>query len=326
MINEIIPISIFQNVIFEYCNGDEQIILKSLYYNDKLEIMDLYDVDYDVLVNLTDKTLKKYPKLKKLDITNKYFISNIDHLKFLKCLSINNLKNFDIGFLNLRELHIKSVPLINGCITDKHIKQLTNLKILDISNNHDITNESIKYLDLVKLNITNCDKITDEGIKHMINLKILNISGCKNLITDKGIKHLYLDELVFLSNIYITDYGIKHMDLLCLQVNDNITNNGIKHMTNLKKLSVFYNNLIGDEGIKNMNLKILSISHNNKITDNGIKHMQFHELYLNSNKIITDEGIKNSIDTMKIIDIRYTKHITNKYIQHMNLEKIYTLL
>ena len=150
MIDKIIPISIFQNVIFKYCSGDEQIILKGLYYNDKLEITNLYDVDYDVLQKLSNETLKQYSKLKKLDISRNIIITNIDHLKNLKCLDISGYHKIDyesIKYLDLYELHIK----FNYNIQDYHIENMVNLKILDISYGNYITNDGIKHMNLDKL-------------------------------------------------------------------------------------------------------------------------------------------------------------------------------
>ena len=59
-----------------------------------------------------------------------------------------------------------------------------------------------------------------------------------------------------------------NLHTLCIVSNDNITDEGIKHMTYLRELNTSYNN-ITNNGIKNMNLQILYASLTRKITDEG---------------------------------------------------------
>ena len=185
MIDAIIPFDIFQNVILDFCNSTEQLLLKQIFYDEKLEITNLLGIE-----NLTDEMLKKYPKVKYLDCTN-------------------------------------------NAITDKGIKY-TNLKSLIIYNNSKITDDGIKHMtDLEELYIHDNKKISDKGIKKM-DLKILDASFTN--ISNEGIKHMHLEVLYANCNSNITDEGIKHMDLKILYAygNHNITKKGIRHMTDCK--------------------------------------------------------------------------------------------
>lgn len=156
-------------------------------------------------------------------------------------------------------------------------------------------------------------KLTDESVMLFSNLKKLSISayrfdGDGNIVTN-----LDYDQ----SMIYpeITDKGLQNLNLEILEIiwNDNITDNGIKHM-NLKHL--MSNQNITDEGIKNMNLDILFLNNNN-ITNEGIKHMNLKTLTLGCFSNITDDAIKNM--KLKNLTLFDTNNITNDGIKNMNL-------
>ena len=132
--------------MFEYCDGNDQIKLKKLYYNGCLEITDLYNVANNIKHNLCDNDLKYFKKLKKLDA------------------SCSNEKITDDGIRNMN-LHTLDASF-NSKITDDGIKNM-NLHTLNARKNSKITDEGIKNMNLRTLNARGNSKITDEGIKNM---------------------------------------------------------------------------------------------------------------------------------------------------------------
>jgi len=58
MVDRKTPLEVFQNIVFEYCDGHDQIKLKNLYYDDRLEITDLFNVENNIKNNLCDSDLK----------------------------------------------------------------------------------------------------------------------------------------------------------------------------------------------------------------------------------------------------------------------------
>ena len=97
-------------------------------------------------------------------------------------------------------------------IDDKILLKYENIKILNICNNKNVTNEGIKNL----VNLTHLDcrltKITDEGIKNLVDLTHLNCFATK--ITDEGIKNLV--NLTYLDCRYrnLGNEGIKNLKYL----------------------------------------------------------------------------------------------------------------
>ena len=76
MFEQTMPFEIIQNVLFEYCNGDDQMHLKKLYYDDKLEITDLFNIDDNIKKTLCDESLKLFKNLKRLDVNGNKYITN----------------------------------------------------------------------------------------------------------------------------------------------------------------------------------------------------------------------------------------------------------
>src|SRR5438445_107159 len=83
-----------------------------------------------------------------------------------------------------------------------------------------------------------------------------------------------------------------------------LSNNILKNYKYIKKIFIYDNNNITDEGISHMNLHTLYTHTKSKITDNGIKNMDLHTLYTSSNNI-TDDGIKHM---MHLKNIRLCKY------------------
>jgi hypothetical protein len=71
--------------------------------------------------------------------------------------------------------------------------------------------------------------------------------------------------------------------------------NNFSKIINITNLNLEYNNMITNEGIKNMiHMQTLNLKNNNTITNEGIKNMiQMQTLNLEHNSTITNEGIIN---------------------------------
>lgn len=159
-----------------------------------------------------------------------------------------------------QKIKIYNLDNFNYKLTDDIIKNYPNLKYLRLENRYkgsnEITDKSIKYLSKLRvLNLSSNHIITDEGIKNLINLKSLNLYLNEN-ITDEGIKNL------------------SKLEMLDISGNMNITNYGIQNLLNLKELHLIKNSIITDDGIKKLyNLEILDLWRSKKITDEGIKNL-----------------------------------------------------
>ena len=127
-------------------------------------------------------------------------------------------------------------------LTNELMKLFPNIIYLDISNNPDITDNSIKHITKLKHLKVNY-RIGDEGIKYLTNLVHLN-TEYNGKITDEGIKHLTNLVNLTLSNdrgSSITDEGLKHLTkfkMLNLEYNENVTGTSFKYLSNLETLDL----------------------------------------------------------------------------------------
>jgi len=142
MIDKWIPLDVFQSVVFDYCDGNDQINLKKIFYDGKLQITDLLYVDDCVKKKLCDDSLKHYPRLKRLDASSNELITDCG-----------------IRGLGLRALDARHNPMI----TDKGIQGM-NLHTLYASFNPLITDRGIQGMNLHTLYASNDSSITDRGI------------------------------------------------------------------------------------------------------------------------------------------------------------------
>ena len=94
---------------------------------------------------------------------------------------------------------------------------------------------------------------------------------------------------------------------------------------NLHTLYASFNENITDEGIKHMNLYTLSAMYS-KISDKGIKHMNLHTLVASLNKNISYEGIKHM--NLYILHAPNNPNFNIKYknIRHLYYQKLIYLL
>jgi len=102
-----------------------------------------------------------------------------------------------------------------------------------------------------------------------------------------------------------------HITEINISTNDHITN--LNHMTNLKKLYIYYDSL-GDDAIKNLtNVEELDVSNNLNVT--SLNHMtKLKHLTIVSETSLTDEGLKN-LTNLTYLNI--SRNGTLKYINQM---------
>ena len=141
-------------------------------------------------------------------------------------ISLTENKVYDLCLVNQYfDNNCKIIKIVDNNkypkITNHKLKILINLTSLNLgSKDNIITNEGIKELTNIKfLNLFDNNKITDDGIKGLINLSSLNLL-LSNKITDDGVR------------------GLTNLTYLYLYDNNIITNQGIKVLTNLKKLNM----------------------------------------------------------------------------------------
>jgi Leucine-rich repeat (LRR) protein len=107
------------------------------------------------------------------------------------------------------ELDIKFI--LYDVITDSHLRQLVNLKILHLGSNNSITDHCLKYLKNLKvLDISWSRTITNRGLRDLHNLEVLDISK-NNIITFKGLEHLNLKKLYMYCNTNFNRTDIKKL-------------------------------------------------------------------------------------------------------------------
>jgi hypothetical protein len=124
-------------------------------------------------------------------------------------------------------------------------------------------------------------------------------------------------------NSEITNNALLKYNPKSINVRDcNITDDGIKHMTNLEELYVICNNNITDGALEDLNkLKILDIGGYSGITNKGLTKLQ-NLVKLMPSENITGEGLKH-LKSLKILDLCFNKTLLDNDIMHLeNLEEI----
>ena len=200
-------------------------------------------------------------------------------------------------------------------LKDTHLQllsQLNCIKRLDLSENEDRTDDSLrrllsKFSSLQYLNLSDCCEITDDGLDHLSKLSSLlhlDVRRC-NEITDAG--------LVYISKLS----SLKHLDLaFCGKV----TNDGVALLSCV--LSLQYLNLswcdISDDSLvhvsKLTSLQHLSFAGCKEITDDGLLYLStlssLQELDLHERKRFFFRAIEIVIITR--VDIKNRKCVWKK--------------
>ena len=352
-----LPIEII-NIIFGYCDICSQIniisVNKYTYIN--------YVVKYILKRNhkyLTNSILEqhKFRSLEKLKIklydnisqpcidtlhltefyiNGNHKISNINHMKNLKILSIkNNYNILDDGICNLNNL---TELYIDGAAIN-YIGNFTNLQTLCITLFNTIRNMNSNVTYMTNLHKLNIETNLMMDISMLINLKILYADNISN-INQNGIKNLDLVELhanynekivdvSFMKNLRIlgargiacgiTQKGIQNLNLLELYADNNTKIFDVSNMTNLQILDASYECSIGQDGIRNLNLTKLIIFNNKYIhnvaymnnlrklhmryTDieqEGINGLDLTELFIKDNSMIHDISFMHNLKKISI--------------------------
>lgn len=260
-----------------------------------------------------DEELVHLSKLKSLEILriNSWNITDegIEYLlplENLKELDLRESKISDRGLKHLSKL--KSLQILwvgSGTITDEgveHLLPLEKLRELALGgwgdNVTDITDEGLRQLaNLKSLEILRIHsrKITDEGIEYLLpleNLKELELGKTK--ISDQGLKHISkLKSLEFLNPGYgasIGDEGVSYLtslkNLKGLRLGGSqISNEGLKHLSKLKSLEYLdlsfaksftdegVSYLVSLENLKELNLRGTKNSSGTNITEKCFVHL-----------------------------------------------------
>lgn len=314
--DQVIPIAITQNIIFDYCDGDDQLKLRHLFYDRKLKITNLYDISRKLSRIITDNFLKRHKYVKKLKA--RYGITD----KGIKELNLHTLEiccNADITDEGIKGMNLHTLLAPNNTnITDEGIRGM-KLRVLDASGSCMITDKGIKGMNLHTLNASANCMITNKGIKGM-NIRILDISGPEHVckITNEGIKRMNLHTLNASWNMGITDEGIQGMNLhtLCAAGNLNITNKGIRGM-DLHTLNAVGNPKITYEGIQGMNIHTLNAS-SSGITRDKISDMDIQTLHIGPVGPISTCHTHILPCTLCIQDDRYHKEGMDAIDPHLN--------
>jgi Leucine-rich repeat (LRR) protein len=208
-------------------------------------------------------------------------------------------------------------------VTDEGLVGLTNMKKLRLLNfdmNRNITNFGLKLMtNVTQLGLRNNLYLTDDGISQLTNLKILYLhtsqitNGMKNLVNLTSLS-LHIDTDQIENDVLSNLSNLKTLDI---SGNNSITDIGLKNLTNLTSLKS--NGNITSDSVKYLtNLKELNLENNFLVSNLGIKNL-FNLQHLNilNNKKITDEGI-SLLTNLTSINMKCCLSITNIGIKNLS--------
>ena len=126
----------------------------------------------------------------------------IDQIKLMCSLNSLNINYIDACDLDIR--HLVNLTRLSCSNVSKlsDLNTLTNLRILKMSHDCEVTNHGIKSLNVKELSIINNIRITD--VRHMDKLKKLWASGSVTMMSDEGLQGLKLDFVEAIMNPKIT--------------------------------------------------------------------------------------------------------------------------
>jgi len=238
-------------IISDFSNFPSRIKLTMVckFFNENLQITDLYNIEPKYLKLLTNEILRKYPSVTKLNLTNNSNVTDINHLNKLQVLNVSMGKcvlcNKGIKKLNLKEIDVSY---------NLHIKTLNHfsqLRILTAKGQCGLTNQGINKLRNVRdLDLT--DNPTINKISHLKKLRVLNAYGEVCAIDDNSLKNLNLHALDVTNNSKVTN---------------------INHMSRLNILMANGDCGLSTVGIIMLRLKVIFADNNKKIKRKDLKHM-----------------------------------------------------
>jgi len=177
----------------------------------KIKNINFWCTNWQLRTKLNNNILQKYNYIKKLDISYNKNVTDLNYLIHLTMLDISNcpqIKNKHIKNLtDLEELYISDNE---STINNDGIKHLTKLTVLDIDENENITDiNTLVNLQILHARYTNLD---NDGIKNITNLTYLDLSYNNN-ITD--ISHMInLETLMVRFSCGLRRDNIKHLEKL----------------------------------------------------------------------------------------------------------------
>ena len=301
--------------------GDKGVpLLKGLKGLKRLELNDF------ILHKFTDSALtilKEFPDLEVLVINNCDKMTNegLVHLKHCP---------------NLTRLEISNNKEINGSGM-VHLAPLTKLTELDLKYSS-VDGESMKYLlgmkELKALDLERT-KVDDSGLTHIKELTgLIKLQLGYVNITDAGLAHLanlnQLEELGIYGNPGVKGPGLVHLKNMPKVTElylggtgvDNDGLKGIAELTHLKRLNLPDN--ITDEGFKHLagltNLNDLPLYNLKKLQGPGLaylKDMPKIEGIYSLGPAVTDDGLKGIEPLTQLTGLSLPKQITDKALVHV---------
>jgi hypothetical protein len=225
-----------------------------------LSLYNLYDNDINIIIKNCKNLNKIYFHSKHLNDNSLYNLCNTyENLKCLYLPELSNITYSSLEYLFNKYTYLEEIDLsFNKTITDNIIDIITlnngmNLKSIFINSCVNITDMALFYLstrckDISILNISNNINITNVSMKYISNLHkltILHVSKCN--IDDIGLYEICLNcpliNILFIPDTNITDLSIKNIvsnlnliKILNISNCIRLTNESIKLLENKYKL------------------------------------------------------------------------------------------
>ncbi|KAL9648757.1 hypothetical protein ABK040_003693 [Willaertia magna] len=307
---------------------------KSIYenlilYNNQLALNEIFKHN-----KITILSNKKYPKY--LFTIENLFMSNssriVSNLEIIK--KFKNLKRLSIGygsdslyeyqcsektlktFLNLEELYI------SGGSLNESFLELKKLKILHISSNARVRDESLKELvNLTELKIHHCKQITGNCFQSLKKLKKIDFTSSR-MIQDKYLTNLdNLTDLTLYSGYNITGECLQTLqNLMYLNINYcyDVHDNFLKNLKKLKKLDITNCRNVTGECLQYLpKLEELNVS-GEHIKSEYLNYLQnCNKLYLYApGELLTEETLQQFTHLISL-NICGSKNYKCKFLPHL---------
>ncbi|CAL6063474.1 receptor-like_protein [Hexamita inflata] len=320
-----------------YCSLKNIDLISSLVNLEELDISSNKDLELCPLFKLKNlskltmnncrlKTIDQIVQLTNLEVLNisdNYLLQIIDSprlLVYLKELDISSNKQIDTtslqGLKSLNKLSMRYCGLKNiGQIT-----QLTNLEVLNISDNYQLqTIDSIRLLvNLKELDISQNKQIDITPLKNLVGLIILNLRSCAltQLSALKPLINLQTLDLSYNPNIIITELQyLKKLTHLNLEFCNLVSIYVVRPLVNIEELNISSNTIVYLDADFNQMTKLETLTlERNRISD----VCRFQSTYVCK---CTASQIQ-FYETNQILQGSYIQIIVSTYIQFF---KIYQL-
>lgn len=115
-----VPVEIWQKIV-NWCDPLSQIIIcqVSKFFNTKIHVTDLYHFKENLLNQLNDEIIQKYPFVEELDASGNDKITNVSNLRYLKKLNASRrcgISDTGVVGLDLVELNASDNPKITNVV------------------------------------------------------------------------------------------------------------------------------------------------------------------------------------------------------------------